>query len=490
MSTIAAAPEAQAAPEAPTPEEKKMFYQREVFKLIKRMIDNHNLILAPRVLVDFMDGDHLSAIFLNQILYWTDRSSMNDGWFYKSHANWHEEIGFSPFQIRNRLDGDDRVEKEKRTLRDVGVQTRMSLIPGTKQPITYYRLNIAMFFGLLHDYLENHPKYDPNRAVEEHTDSYVDNVLLNIVGGRGSTMFTGGDEHCSTSSLDKEYKSENTTLSHPYPPDDEEREKDKTEQTKQEKFAQPNNTQPPTKPTPQQTAHAKSSAKPDDEDLKFILKFERNFHKLKNNQKTRLRAEISRLGQEKVLEVAERCKSSGGRSWNYLFAALEREDEIDEIDEIIKTKEESQTEEGRWCEGIDLYARNENALEDLKKIRQAAAAHRKIIEEAEKKQQEELAKKRAAIKARDQARKQAQSQNPRDDMSLAEKTRLWEQRENDWLIARRVAKLMESEPVDLDKLDPATANRRRNRAERAAIIYKKLVEQEAAEAAEKKKREK
>lgn len=474
MSTIAAASEAQ------TPKEKKMSYQREVFKLIKRMIDNHNLILAPRILVDFMDGDHLSAIFLNQILYWTDRSSMNDGWFYKSHADWHEEIGFSPFQIRNRLDGDDRVEKEKRTLRDVGVQTRMSLIPGTKQPITYYRLDVAMFFGLLHDYLENHPKYDPNRAVEEHTDSYVDNVLLNIVGGLGSTMFIEGGEQCSISSLDKEYKSENTTLSHPYPPDEEIDETTELKQTNQEKAVVLNNNQSPTEPISHTTSHHKSSAKPNDDDLNFILKFERNFHKLKSDQKKRLRAEISRLGQEKVLTVAERCKTSGGRSWNYLLAALEREDEI------IENKQESQPEERPWHENIDFDKWNERSLEDLKKIRQAAEERQKLIEEAERKQQEALAEKRAAIEARNQAR----SQSPRKNIDLAEQTRLWEKRQNDWLTAQRVAKLMESEPIDPDKLDPATAAKRKDRAERSARIYKKLVEHEAAEAAAKKKRKK
>jgi hypothetical protein len=37
----------------------------------------------------------LSFFLTNQILYWTDRTSDPDGWFYKTYDDWDQEIKFS-----------------------------------------------------------------------------------------------------------------------------------------------------------------------------------------------------------------------------------------------------------------------------------------------------------------------------------------------------------------------------------------------------------
>ena len=46
------------------------------------------------------NGDHLAALLLSQILYWSDRTSDPDGWFAKSYADWHDEVALTERQIK------------------------------------------------------------------------------------------------------------------------------------------------------------------------------------------------------------------------------------------------------------------------------------------------------------------------------------------------------------------------------------------------------
>jgi len=69
--------------------------QKDINDLIKSVSETKGMILTYPLLVEFFDGDHNAAIFTNQILYWTERTSDPDGWFYKTYYDWDEEIKFS-----------------------------------------------------------------------------------------------------------------------------------------------------------------------------------------------------------------------------------------------------------------------------------------------------------------------------------------------------------------------------------------------------------
>ena len=73
------------------------------------------MILTYPLLVEFFDGDHNAAIFMNQVLYWTDRTTDSDGWFYKTYDDWDEEIKFSYYQVQRVIFGDERVQNPKQT---------------------------------------------------------------------------------------------------------------------------------------------------------------------------------------------------------------------------------------------------------------------------------------------------------------------------------------------------------------------------------------
>ena len=74
----------------------------KIYEKIKKHHDgNDRAIPLRRDIVSICEGDVEVAVFLTQIIYWTDRGGpKNAGWFYKSGTEWHEEIGFSDHRVK------------------------------------------------------------------------------------------------------------------------------------------------------------------------------------------------------------------------------------------------------------------------------------------------------------------------------------------------------------------------------------------------------
>lgn len=118
--------------------------RRRVEAIIHQATGSKQVILAHVLIVDFFERDHNAAILFNQILYWTSRSTDKDGWFYKTYEDWHHEIRFTPYQVWRVIRGDPRVEKFKRTLWSIGLETEVHMAPNGRNA-TYYRLNEEAF---------------------------------------------------------------------------------------------------------------------------------------------------------------------------------------------------------------------------------------------------------------------------------------------------------------------------------------------------------
>jgi hypothetical protein len=115
---------------------------QQVKAMIKQFTGQANTLVIPRVFIDFT-GDHLAAMLLSQILYWSDRTSDPDGWFYKTADEWDEEIGLSNFQIK----------RATAILKAMGVETRLKRVDGA--PRTHYRVDMDAFIDLFFKFLEN-----------------------------------------------------------------------------------------------------------------------------------------------------------------------------------------------------------------------------------------------------------------------------------------------------------------------------------------------
>jgi hypothetical protein len=127
--------------------------QKDINDLIKSVSETKGMLLAYPLLVEFFDGDHNAALFMNQVIYWTDRTTDPEGWFYKTYEDWEGETQFSYYQINRVIFGDERVQNPKRNLRDVGLETKVKMAPNGRNA-TFYRLDVPQFVGMLVDWIE------------------------------------------------------------------------------------------------------------------------------------------------------------------------------------------------------------------------------------------------------------------------------------------------------------------------------------------------
>ena len=67
----------------------------QVFEIVQAMSGQGNCITIPGPYLDFFAGDrqqYLLAAILNQLVFWSGKSSLENGWFYKEHAALAKEI--------------------------------------------------------------------------------------------------------------------------------------------------------------------------------------------------------------------------------------------------------------------------------------------------------------------------------------------------------------------------------------------------------------
>ena len=116
--------------------------QKEVFALIKALTGQTNILTIPRVFIA-MTGETDTALLLGQILYWSDRTTDAEGWFYKSAKEWDEELGLSTYQVNRSI----------KLLAPWGVQTKLKKANGA--PTTHYRLDGEQFYKSISKFLKN-----------------------------------------------------------------------------------------------------------------------------------------------------------------------------------------------------------------------------------------------------------------------------------------------------------------------------------------------
>ena len=103
--------------------------QSWTFELIKSFCGQSNIMSIPRVFIKWT-GSIETALFLSQIVHWSDKGHREDGFFYKSNDEWCEELGLSLYAVK----------KAKRELSELGIiETKLLKAKGT--PTTHYRLN-------------------------------------------------------------------------------------------------------------------------------------------------------------------------------------------------------------------------------------------------------------------------------------------------------------------------------------------------------------
>ena len=101
----------------------------KVKKLIINFSGKDNVIPIPVIYIKLL-GDYHTAAFLNQLVYWSDKTKRTDGYFYKTYKEWHEELRLSRYQI----------DKSISKLKELGlIETALKKANGA--PTLHYKLN-------------------------------------------------------------------------------------------------------------------------------------------------------------------------------------------------------------------------------------------------------------------------------------------------------------------------------------------------------------
>lgn len=77
--------------------------QMEMMRLVESFTGQSNVLVIQRVLLEFMDNDHVAALLLSQILYWDGKQGRPDGGIAKTYDEWFSELGITRYQINRSL---------------------------------------------------------------------------------------------------------------------------------------------------------------------------------------------------------------------------------------------------------------------------------------------------------------------------------------------------------------------------------------------------
>lgn len=114
---------------------------KSMIVFIKAISGQANTLTIPRVYVDLVRS-HRAALLLSQCVYWTDKSDLDDGWFYKTFAEWKKELGIPRCGIETAMKRLGRwIETD---IRKVG-----------QTPKTHYRVNFETLARDVSDLLDS-----------------------------------------------------------------------------------------------------------------------------------------------------------------------------------------------------------------------------------------------------------------------------------------------------------------------------------------------
>ena len=74
----------------------------QINNLITGFSGQKNIISFPVVYLK-ITKDLNTALLLNQLVFWSDKSKRTDGFFYKTYGEWQEEIYLSEYQVRRSI---------------------------------------------------------------------------------------------------------------------------------------------------------------------------------------------------------------------------------------------------------------------------------------------------------------------------------------------------------------------------------------------------
>ncbi|HEX8195557.1 MAG TPA: hypothetical protein VF571_05040 [Pyrinomonadaceae bacterium] len=132
--------------------------------------EESKIIAVPIELIHFV-GDRDSrcntqkALFLAQLIYWSDKSVRTDKYVYKTYKEWAKETGLSSSQIASYAKEFERLGFLNRKLKKAN-----------GNPTIYYKIEMDVFLNLFKEFLENRYSNNLNNGIEETEESLTENT--------------------------------------------------------------------------------------------------------------------------------------------------------------------------------------------------------------------------------------------------------------------------------------------------------------------------
>lgn len=143
---------------------------RMMAEYIRRVGGQANTLTTQRVYIE-LTGSIEAALFLGQCIYWSSRTTRPDGYFYKTAAEWYDELGLT----RRKLEG------ARDCLIELGI-LKTELHRQNNAPTTHYKIDFDALISALERMFDQQEdaENDP-RFVQNEQDRFVQNKqMLNI----------------------------------------------------------------------------------------------------------------------------------------------------------------------------------------------------------------------------------------------------------------------------------------------------------------------
>lgn len=185
-----------------------MNLRNEILGIIGEFSGQNNHLNIPVAFIK-MTGDINQAILLNQIIYWSDRSTRKDGYFYKSYPEWAEEIFLTKYQVTtaaNKL-------KEKGL-----ISTKLMKANGA--PTLHYKVRSKSLYDWIVKYLTMDSKNTNNGKLSNLTidsEETEQSIVKKLDDGKSRNLTMDSEETClsTITEITTKTTTENTTKTTP-----------------------------------------------------------------------------------------------------------------------------------------------------------------------------------------------------------------------------------------------------------------------------------
>ena len=145
--------------------DKKYVDKNDVFALLVAFSGQGNVVSIQKEYLVLCDYDYEAAVFLSQIIYWSDKSYLEDGWIYKTYAEWEKELFIK--------------ERKLRRLKDYLVAKgyiEMKILHRNGIPVCHWRVTVKVIDSLLMLYTGKNQEESQNHGVHD-SDENQDAVV-------------------------------------------------------------------------------------------------------------------------------------------------------------------------------------------------------------------------------------------------------------------------------------------------------------------------